>query len=354
MSVITQKIWNAPSLADTKQYSPRSVFEAGIRNHHIANTAYPIAHGKTMSEYRIAEQREQQELVVSSWEGIEEMGLYVHIPFCEQRCAFCEYTVVDPTTIADSEAHYFDLLEKEFELYAKLINTKSKKLVGFDIGGGTPSLAHTENIQKVVNLAKKYFNLSDDVLISIETTPKIAASQPEKIKALYDMGIRRISMGVQTISPRVLELVGRLNTTVDWNIAATKNIRAAGFERFNIDIMYGMHGQNRENIEATLTHVLSLNPEFVTLYRTRYKGTKVAAHSEYVSLEEANTQGELLKEALFAAGYQGRDGKNTFSKIDGDLGTSDYLTHRVIEGTPYLGLGLGAQSYNLAYLAYNL
>lgn len=118
--------------------------------------------------------------------------------------------------------------------------------------------------------------------------------------------------------------------------------------------MYGMHGQNRENIKATLSHILSLDPEFVTLYRTRYKGTKIASHSEFVSLEEANAQGELLKQSLFDAGYQGRDGKNTFSKIDGDMGTSDYLTRRVINGTPYLGLGLGAQSYNLAYLSYNL
>lgn len=62
------------------------------------------------------------------------MGLYVHIPFCEKRCAFCEYTVVDPETIAASEDMYFDLLEKEFAIYAELIDTRAKKLVGFDIG----------------------------------------------------------------------------------------------------------------------------------------------------------------------------------------------------------------------------
>jgi oxygen-independent coproporphyrinogen-3 oxidase len=80
--------------------------------------------------------------------------------------------------------------------------------------------------------------------------------------------------------------------------------------------MYGMHGQNRENIEATLEHVLSLDPEFVTLYRTRYKGTKIADHADFVTLEDANAQGEFLKSELFKAGYEGRDGKNTFSKIE--------------------------------------
>lgn len=199
-------------------------------------------------------------------------------------------------------------------------------------------MAKTSNIERVLDLAKKYFLFSEDVIISIETTPKIAANEPEKIKAFYDMGIRRISMGVQTISPKVLELVGRLNTTVDWNRAAAKNIRVAGFKRFNIDIMYGMYGQNMENIGATMEHILSLDPEFVTLYRTRYKGTKVVSHADNVTLEEANEQGEFLKSALFQAGYEGWNGKNTFSKIKGDMGTSDYLTRRVINGTPYLGL----------------
>lgn len=328
--------WNSPSAADTAPRLPQTVFDAGVAAHHVANTAYPIAHGKTMREYRSESPFKTEALVAESWEGVREMGLYVHIPFCEKRCAFCEYAVVDPATVEASEDRYFDLLEKEFELYSERIGTESKRLVGFDIGGGTPSLAKSENVRRVVELAKKHFILPDDVAISIETTPKIAAETPEKIRAFYEMGIRRISMGVQTISPKVLELVGRLHTAVDWNVEATKNVRAAGFGAFNIDVMYGMYGQNLENVAATIEHVLSLDPEFVTLYRTRYKGTKVASHAENVSLSDVNAQSDLLKRALSGAGYDGRVGKNTFSRIGGDYGTSDYLTKRVINGTPYL------------------
>lgn len=346
--------YNKSSVNDTNFFNPQDVFTAWITNHHIANTAYPIAHLKTMKEYKLNDYNSIQNLVVKSWEWVEEMWLYIHIPFCEHRCAFCEYTVIDPVFIPEAEDMYFDLLIKEIEMYASLIDTKSKKLVGFDIGWGTPSVAKIENMQRVMDVVRKNFNLSDDVIISIETTPKIAASQSEKIKAYYDMWIRRISMWVQTISAKVLEMVWRTNTTVDWNINAVENIRKAGFERFNIDIMYGMYGQNMENIWATLDHVLSLNPEFVTLYRTRYKGTKVFSHADYVSLDDANKQWEFLKSKLFTAWYEGWDGKNTFSKIPGDMWTSDYLTNRVISGTPYLGLWLGAQSYNLKYLAYNL
>lgn len=206
----TLKQWNSPSTQDSLVHDPESVFSAGMVHHHIANTAYPLAYTKTIRDYRVKDEAAAKELLVKSWEDVSEMGLYVHIPFCEKRCAFCEYAVVDPETIATSEDRYFDLLEKEVELYAELLDTKKKKLVGFDIGGGTPSVAKNENIARVVALARKHFQLSSDVVISIETTPKIAANEPEKMKAYYDMGIRRVSMGVQTVHPRVLELVGRL------------------------------------------------------------------------------------------------------------------------------------------------
>lgn len=346
--------WNISSDADKQVFNPSDIYEAGLFNHHIANTAYPIAHITTMKSYRANTQEEIQTYAVKAWEWVEEMWLYVHIPFCEHRCAFCEYTVVDPIFLPTSEDLYFDLLIKEFEMYANLINTKSKKLVGFDIGGWTPSVAKIENIQRVLDAARKYFILPDDVIISIETTPKIAATQPEKLKAYYDMWIRRISMWVQTISAKVLEMVWRTNTTLEWNIKAVENIRSAWFDRFNIDIMYGMYGQNMENVSATLKHVLDLNPEFVTLYRTRYKWTKVSAHAANVELDDVNFQAEYLKKTLLEAWYEWQDGKNTFSKIKGDYGTSDYLTNRVIYGTPYLWLGLGAQSYSLKTLSYNM
>jgi oxygen-independent coproporphyrinogen-3 oxidase len=288
-----------------------------------------------------------------AWEGIERLGLYVHIPFCEARCRFCEYTVVDPATLSESEDLYFDLLLGEFDLYRQAIQSTSKNLIGFDIGGGTPSVAKTENIARVLEAARESFNLPETVTISIETTPKIAAHQPEKMHAYHDLGIRRISMGVQTINPRLLQEVGRTATSISFNRAAADNIRAAGFQRFNIDLMYGFAHQSLKSLETTLQHVISLEPEYITLYRTRYKGTRIANQAQFVTLEEVNAQASLAKGMLLAGGYFGRPGKNTFSRLEGEAGTSDYLTERVIHGTPYLGLGLGAQSLSEVTLAYN-
>ena len=236
---------------------------------------------------------------------------------------------------------YFDLLLREFDLYRQALGSQSKTLIGFDIGGGTPSAAKTDNIARVVEAARQGFNLPETVTISIETTPKIAASQPDKMRAYQAMGIRRISMGVQTINPRLLEEVGRTATSITYNQAAVENIRTAGFQRFNIDIMYGFANQSLKSLAATLQHVIDLNPEYITLYRTRYKGTRLAAQAQWVTLEEVNAQAELAKEMLLAAGYFATPGKNTFSRLEGEAGTSDLPDRARDPRHPLPGIGAG-------------
>ena len=190
-----------------------------------------------------------------------------------------------------------------------------------------------------------------DTTISIETTPKIAAQEKQKIQAYHDMGIRRISMGVQTIAP---ESVGRESTSISWNKEAMKHIREAGFEQFNIDLMYGFAGQTTKHVQASIEHILSLDPEFVTLYRMRYKRTSVENKALQVDINEVNRQYDVMKDILGEAGYEVRNGKNTFSRVSGNDGLSDYLHHRVERAVPYLGLGMGAQTFHPGgILAYN-
>jgi len=341
-----------PSLLDQTSFDPSAVFSAGLELHHIANTAYPIGHLTTMRPYRLPN-RQVQSLAVQAWREVDRLGLYVHIPFCESRCRYCEYCVVEPEVFHTSQAEYFDLLLREFDLYRQAADTPAKTLVGFDLGGGTPSAADEGYISRVVEAARRHFTLPDSVTISIETTPRIAARQPDKLRAYYAMGIRRISIGVQTVSSVLLAEVGRTHTSLDDDCRAAEAIRTAGFGKFNVDVMYGFAGQSLDSLEATLQHSFDLAPEYLTLYRMRYKGTQMAEKSAAVNREQVNEQYARAKELLHAAGYAGTPGKNTFSRLAGDVGTSDYLTERVIHGTPYLGLGLGAQSLSQVTLAYN-
>jgi oxygen-independent coproporphyrinogen-3 oxidase len=160
-------------------------------------------------------------------------------------------------------------------------------------------------------------------------------------------------MGVQTIQPSLLKALGRTASAADINFMARDAIRAAGFQKFNVDLMYGFARQSLRSWDETLQHAIDLNPEYITLYRMRYKGTQIAAQAQQVTLEQVEALAQLAKDRLSAAGYRANPGKNTFSRLAGDPGTSDYLTTRVIDGTPYLGLGLGAQSLSHVTLSYN-
>ena len=327
----------------------KEIYETGLLYHHYANTAYPLTPHSFM-QYRLSGDEEIRNLLRDEWKKTDELSLYIHVPFCKQRCKFCEYVVLEHTD-ESCEDEYVDLLLKEMEMYSEIL--RGKKLVGYDLGGGTPSKLSVRNLTRITEALRRLFNIGENVVFSVETTPAIAAAEPEKIQALYDLGYRRISMGVQTVSEKLLSELGREGSASVYE-KAVENIRKAGFRSFNIDLMYGFLYQSDADLSNTLRYAVGLEPDHITLYRNRYKGTKIEGEAGGVSIYKAVYQYRLAYTVLTDNGYSANIGKNTFSRLPGDYGTSDYLTKRVIDGTPYLGMGLGAQSFGMDYLAYNL
>ncbi|MBR5827035.1 MAG: radical SAM protein [Clostridia bacterium] len=324
-------------------------YETGLLYHHYANTAYPLT-PKSFLQYKLTDDSEIRDFVQEEWKKTDELSLYIHIPFCKSRCKFCEYVVLDESN-SETENEYVDLLLKEMEMYSEIL--KGKKIVGYDLGGGTPTKLSVQNLQRITDAVYELFNIDKDTVFSIETTPLIAANEPEKIKAVFDMGYERISMGVQTVSAKLLEELGRDGDKSIYE-RAVANIRKAGYKRFNIDLMYGFLHQTDADFDNTLHYAIGLDPEYITLYRNRYKGTKLEFEVGGVSIYKAMYQYKIAYKVLTENGYMANVGKNTFSKVENDYGTSDYLTKRVINGVPYVGMGLGAQSFGMNYLAYNL
>ena len=351
MSDPSSRSWHTAVAADTQSHPPEAVFAAGLRNHHIANTAYPIAHGTTWGPYRVPQDRHEA-VVRAAWDGISDFCLYAHIPFCETRCAFCEYTVVSHDQKQGMIA-YMDALLREFDLYGEIVGGQGRLVHGFDIGGGTPSFVPAEQIARLVEAARARYAFAHGADISIETTPKIAAAEPDKIAAYRRMGIDRISMGIQVTQPDLLKVLNRSENGIAQNRVAADNIRAAGFTRFNVDLMYGFAGQSIESWRATLAHAIALDPEFITLYRMRYKLTRISDQARRVALDDVLPLACLAKTMLADAGFHANAGKNTYSRVHGDVGTSAYLARRVIDGMPYLGLGLGAQTFTDTTISYN-
>ena len=359
--------WAAPTAADVARHEPAHVFRAGVRQQHVANTVFPIGHRQAVNQYRVQRMRTQEELrevVRGAYGNLEEMMLYAHVPFCPERCQFCEYTVVDPKVGAldDSQEAYFKALRREIEMYSEVLGgTKSKRVVGFDIGGGgTPSMTQSSEIASVIGLIDSLYTLDTSGMdISIETTPCIAATDAQKLKDYYSMGIRRVSMGLQATDFRQAKALGRDDANSHSHvIRALENVRAAGFESFNVDLMYGSPlpaSARRSGVDPwaqTLEDSVALGPEQITLYRMRYRGTKMAHLQDRVGLAQVNEQAVLAHEILTRNGYAGMIGKNTYTKINS--GCSDYLDKRLRTATPYLGFGLGAQSFSHYTLAYNL
>lgn len=330
------------------RYTCEELFDMGIKFHHYANTAYPLR-VNSLSEYELHDTTVIAKVVRDNILAQEKLSLYVHVPYCKTRCRFCEYVVMnDPEEV--NQDIYIDYLLREIDMYKQMIGDKT--IVGFDLGGGTPLYLSVDNLQRISDKIRT-FNFKAGTSWSIETTPLIAAREKEKLRAVRGMGYDRISMGFQTVSSSLLESLGREGSEYIYE-QAVKNIRQAGYTRLNIDLMYGFLNQSDEDFANTVKYTIAMNPEYITLYRNRYKGTKLEKESQGVSLFKANRQYEIAYTLLQEAGFVANVGKNTFSRVEGDLGTSDYLTMRVVNATSYVGMGLGAQSFVGNYLAYNL
>lgn len=343
--------WAEAAPDDRQRLSPDAVFEAGLVNHHISNTAYPIAHQSTVAPYRVREV-DQRRLVQAAFAGAADFCVYVHVPFCDTRCAFCEYTVVRRQEAARA-TEYVDAVLAEIDQWDAAIGLGSRRAHGFDIGGGTPTWLSLDDIARVVQGVTSRIQLAAGASVSIETTPAIAAREPEKIAGLPRLGIDRISMGVQVAQAELLGALGRERDGADVQRRAADHIRAAGFARFNVDLMYGFADQSLDGWRATLEHAIALGPDAITLYRMRYKLTRISHQAPRVTRGQVSALAALAKEVLGSAGYQATLGKTTLSRIPGDDGTSSYLSRRVRDGMPYLGFGLGAQSYSDRTLSYN-
>lgn len=324
------------------------IFFTALSFHHYANTAYPLT-PCSLHQYEVNDYGKQLDLVTNNINAQKKLCLYVHVPFCAHRCKFCEYVVLNQATNTDQDM-YINALIKEIALYKDII--RDIEIAGYDLGGGTPTYLSCKNIAHITEKIKE-FNIKPGTSFSIETTPVIAANDIDKLKFIRELGYDRISMGFQTVNAKLLSLLERDGSEHIYN-KAVENVRNAGFKRLNIDLMYGFAAQSNDDFRSTVKFAISKNPEYITLYRNRYKGTKIESDCGAVSLHKANMQYDIAYHELCEAGYKANEGKNTFSRVKDDLGTSDYLTERVINATSYVGLGLGAQSFVGNYLAYNL
>lgn len=214
----------------------------------------------------ITERNEQKILALSKPRSF---SLYVSIPFCPTRCSYCSFVSQSIEKAKNLIDPYFELLSKEIEYTAQLSKECNLNLETVYIGGGTPTTLNAQQLKILVQTIKSNFNMKTCREFTVE------AGRPDtidvdKLTALYESGVDRISINPQTLNDSVLEVIGRKHTAQQ-TIDAFELARKVGFKHINMDLIAGLPTDTVESFNDTLNKICELNPESVTVHTLSMK-----------------------------------------------------------------------------------
>jgi oxygen-independent coproporphyrinogen-3 oxidase len=190
------------------------------------------------------------------------LGVYLHIPFCRKRCHFCYFRVYTDKNAQEIE-DYLDVLARELELYSRMPAIAGRTFNFVYFGGGTPSFLSTRQLQSLVKRLSAITSWADAEEITFECEPGTLTES--KLAAIREMGVTRLSLGVENFDDRILEVNGRAHRSPEI-YKAYEFARSLDFPQINIDLIAGMMGETDENWAATVEETLKLSPDSVTIY----------------------------------------------------------------------------------------
>jgi oxygen-independent coproporphyrinogen-3 oxidase len=191
------------------------------------------------------------------------LGLYLHIPFCRKRCKFCYFRVYTDKNARDVE-NYTDALIKEVELYARVPLVGGRPLTYVYFGGGTPSYLSAAQLRDLMTRLQAVMPWEGAEEVTFECEP--GTLQLHKLETLREMGVTRLSLGVENFDPKILEYNGRAHLEEEihraWGWA-----RGLGFDQINLDLIAGMVGETWDNWKQCVAKTIALSPDSVTIYQ---------------------------------------------------------------------------------------
>lgn len=194
-------------------------------------------------------------------------SLYIGIPFCPTRCLYCSFTS-NPICAFEKEVdHYIDCLEKEMVYVSEVY--KDKVLDSVYVGGGTPTTLTAEQMNRLLSLVEKYFDLSNVLEFTVEAGRADSITK-EKLQVLHDHKVGRISVNPQTMKDETLKIIGRQHT-VEQVKDAYKLAREVGFDNINMDMILGLPGEDEADVKNTIEEIKKLNPDSLTVHSLAIK-----------------------------------------------------------------------------------
>lgn len=263
----------------------------------------------------------------------KEIGLYIHIPFCKHKCAYCDFV-----SFAQKEDNIEEYIKKLIE-EIKMENLEQYKITTIYIGGGTPSFIKSKYIVQILNSINKQYAEE----ITIEVNPGTVTKQ--KLFDYYNAGINRLSIGLQSTHNEILKELGRIHTYEEF--LETYNLaKQIGFTNVNIDLIIGLPEQKQRNVEETLEKILKLNPNHISVYSlileegTELENKVNKGILKLPSEEEERKMYWLVKNKLQELRYKHYEISN-FAKP----GFESKHNLNCWEQKEYIGVGLAAHSY---------
>lgn len=189
-------------------------------------------------------------------------GLYLHIPFCQTKCGYCNLFSVTGAGAEEME-RYLDAVERQLKQYRRILEPAGTRFSDFTIGGGTPLLLTARQLERIFAMAESYLSFEENRSIVIETAPNQTDS--EKLQLLKDRGITRVSMGIQSFRDRELETLRRGHSGKK-ALEALELLLSFGFDCVNTDFIYGIPGQTIRSLLESLEKAVSLGPQEIFLY----------------------------------------------------------------------------------------
>lgn len=271
----------------------------------------------------------------------KELEIYIHIPFCIKKCAYCDF--LSSNQSEEIRSQYVQALIREIRTYDKKYHGYGVTTVFF--GGGTPSILEGEQIQDVFVALREVFNIAEDAEISMEANPGTVTR--EKLNAYKQAGVNRISFGLQSANNEELQLLGRIHTFEEF-LESYQMARECGFENINVDLISAIPGQTLTRWEKTLRTVMKLEPEHISSYSliieegtpfAKQYGERTKGARKLPSEEEERRIYRRTEELLAEAGYHHYEISNYAKEGKECRHNLGYW-----ERKNYLGIGLGASS----------
>lgn len=273
----------------------------------------------------------------------QKLGIYIHIPFCLQKCLYCGFYSSGGSSLSRQEAYVEELLE-DIRAYGEVYGQKYVVDTVF-IGGGTPSILPAALIGKVMEQLRRCFSFDEDknMEITIESNPRTLSQ--EKLLAYRSFGINRLSIGVQSFDDEILKNLGRVHDSCD-AVHSFQLARQCGFDNINLDLMFAVPGHTMEIWEKTLKEATGLQPEHISFYSLQIEeGTPYYEMFQRGEIEEIPDE---LDRRMYhrAIDVLKKSGYNHY-EISNVAKTGRQCRHNLKYWSlsDYLGIGSGASSY---------